>query len=487
MRKPDSIELNQVWHLSDQLGSGGFANVYLARNSGGETAVVKLVRKETGAQRELLFVDLEGIPNVVPVLDSGELDDYFAIVMPRAEKSLRDYLAEKGGQLSLDLAISILVDVAETLVGAEDRVVHRDIKPENVLLLDDRWHLADFGIARYAEATTAPDTLKYAKTPAYAAPEQWREERATSTADVYALGVVAYELLTGQQPFQGPDYRRQHLEESPERLTGFPERVRSLVSECLYKSPQARPRPQNLLERLKRSLTPASPGAELLQQANLLAVDRQAEEARQQSIAQSEAERRLELIDAAHESLENILALLDQQITVNASEVLTSSGSDLRSWSLNDATLRVNRSSSEASESDSNMPFKVIVHTAISLTVPADRSGYTGRSHSLWYCDAQKPDVFRWYETAFMQISRRPDRSVAPFYMSPGARDVVLALSSAMHTYQVAWPFVPIDQGDEELFIERWILRFAEAAQGQLRYPSSMPELDPGGSWRRGN
>ena len=84
-------------------------------------------------------------------------------------------------------------------------MVHRDLKPENVLFLDGHWCVADFGISRYAEASTAPDTRKYALTPAYAAPERWRNEHATSATDVYSLGVIAFELLTGARPFPGPD------------------------------------------------------------------------------------------------------------------------------------------------------------------------------------------------------------------------------------------------------------------------------------------
>ena len=172
---PEEIKLERTWRLGDQLGQGGFAKVYLAQDENGEPAVVKLVPKEPGAQRELLFEGLDGAPNVVPILDRGECGDCWVMVMPLAEKSLRDHLNKAGGQLAVNEAVSVLVDIAEALAEVEGRgVVHRDIKPENVLLLGGRWHLADFGIARYAEATTAQDTFKYAKTPAYAAPEQWR-------------------------------------------------------------------------------------------------------------------------------------------------------------------------------------------------------------------------------------------------------------------------------------------------------------------------
>ena len=236
---PESIRLERTWHLGDQIGAGGFAQVFLACSSNSQTAVVKLIPKVPGSHRELLFENLEGVTNVMPTLESGETDDYWALVMPRAENSLSDYLVEMGGHLTVSSAVSVLIDVVETLAEIEDRIVHRDIKPDNILMLNDRWHLADFGISRYAEATTAPDTLKHAMTPSYAAPEQWRGERATSATDVYALGVVAYELLTGRRPFDGPDYRRQHLEEQVDAITGIPERVRSLVNECLFKAPRS--------------------------------------------------------------------------------------------------------------------------------------------------------------------------------------------------------------------------------------------------------
>ena len=211
---PTKINLERTWRIGPQLGEGGFARVFLAQNEDGDPAVVKLVPKEPGTQREMLFVDLEGLSNVMPILDSGETEDFWALVMPKAESSLRDHLNEANG-ITMNEALSVLIDIAEALAAVEARgVVHRDIKPENVLLLDGRWHIADFGIARYAEATTASDTLKLAKSYPYAAPEQWREERATSATDVYALGVIAHELLAGERPFGGPDFRSQHLEDN---------------------------------------------------------------------------------------------------------------------------------------------------------------------------------------------------------------------------------------------------------------------------------
>ena len=472
---PDEIKLTRTWRLGPQLGEGGFSKVYLAQDENGKSGVIKLVPKDPRAERELLFEELDGAPNVVPILDRGESGDYFVLVMTRAEKSLWDHLDETGEQLTVNEAVSVLVDIVEALAEVEGRgVVHRDIKPENILLLDGRWCLADFGIARYAEATTASDTWKGAKTAAYAAPELWRGDRATSATDVYALGVVAYELITGKRPFLGPDFRHQHLEESPGPIPGIPDRLRSLVGECLYKGQEARPRPQNLLTRLKDSLRRTSPAEARLQQANTLAVERQTEAERQQLAAQVEAERRSELYGDADRSLTNILALLDRQIKDNAPSVRTSSHPYLNRWALNNAEVWVNVPGALALGRDEALPFEVIAHTKISVSGPPHR-GYVGRSHSLWYCDAQDEGVFRWYETAFWEFGG-PKNGFEPFAMPP---------ETWVAGRSLARPFTPIDQGEEEGFIERWMEWFGEAGHGPLRHPSKMPELPTEGSWRR--
>lgn len=299
------INLSREWLVGQALHSGGFGTVYLAQSSEHMPAVVKLVPKAPGAERELLFEDLDGVPNVVPVIDRGEWGDHLALVMPKADKSLREHLLDTNGHLPVNDAVRVLVDVVEALVAIESRIVHRDIKPDNILLLNGRWCLADFGISRYADATTAPDTRKYALSPPYAAPEQWRGERSSSVTDVYATGVVAYEILAGVLPFPGPerhDYRRQHLEDMPRPISGAPPRLQGLIDSCLYKSPEARPRPQNLLDQLNGGVQAASDSVRRLQEANVLSVQQQAELVRRQSVAKSAAERRRDLGRAAEQS-----------------------------------------------------------------------------------------------------------------------------------------------------------------------------------------
>ena len=402
MQPLEGSGLHRDWFIGEQLGSGGFAKVYLAQSKDGESAVVKLIPKRPGAQRELLFENLDDVPNIIPVIDKGEWNDHWILVMPKADSSLREYLVERGGRLTIDDAVAVLIDVVDALVAIEGRVVHRDIKPENILRLDDRWCLADFGIARYAEATTAPDTMKYAKSAPYAAPEQWREERASSATDVYALGVVAYELLSGRRPFPGPDYRLQHLEGSVEVLSGIPARLQALVEECLYKPPQSRPVPQNLSARLRASAGPISPGASELQSANVVAARRIAEEQRQRSAAEAAAELQDMLREVADESLQRVLALLDRQIMDNAPSVRPSGATLPRTWSLNDAALRMYDVTNSPRGGTPDIPFEVVAYSIIRVTVPENWRGYTGRSHSLWYCDAEEPETFRWYETGVL-------------------------------------------------------------------------------------
>src|SRR5262249_29349770 len=151
---------------------------------------------------------------------------------PRAEKSLRQYMNELGRPLELSAAITVLSDIATALNDIDGQIVHRDLKPENVLLLGGSWCLADFGISRYAEASTAPDTQKYALSPPYAAPERWRNERAGSSTDIYSFGVTAFEVLTGAAPFEGPtleDFREQHLHAEAPDIASAPAGFRALV------------------------------------------------------------------------------------------------------------------------------------------------------------------------------------------------------------------------------------------------------------------
>ncbi len=490
---PVRLKLGRKWTLGDRVGEGGFGQVYAATSVDCEAAVAKMVPKAPGAQRELLFVDLGNARNVVPIIDSGETDENWILVMPRAEKSLRQHLDGANGPLEVSDVVAILSDIATALGDLDGKVVHRDLKPENVLLLDGEWCLADFGISRYAEATTAPDTRKYALSPPYAAPERWRDERATTATDVYSLGVIAYEVLSGSLPFKGPamhDFRDQHLHSNPPSLTAIPTALQALVEECLYKPAEARPSPTNLLARLAQiGKSPPSPGLIQLQEAHRAEVSRRGENARRASENRSEAERRTALFETAVRRLRKISDTLKEAIVEAAPSV--SVGEDQGgglSIQLNQAKLEfVPATTTSPSPWESWEPpvFDVVAHAALSIRIPPDRDGYEGRSHSLWYCDAQEAGRYHWFETAFMVSPLIPKRGRQnPFALAPG-EEAAKALWIGVSEFEVAWPFTPLSIGDLDEFINRWAQWLAEAAQGRLQHPRSMPERQPAGSWRR--
>lgn len=480
-----TINLNRSWQLGTQLASGGFGRVHEAQAGDGSAAVVKLVPKAPGTSRELLFEELSGAPNIIPILDSGEWQDYYVLVMPRAEESLRKHLEDSGGRLDVDEAVAILTDVAEALASLESAVVHRDLKPENILLYEGHWCLADFGIARYAEATTSPDTHKFAMTPPYAAPEQWRGERATSATDVYALGVTASELLQGAQPFPGPDFRHQHLNEPPPTPAGCPAWLASLVSECLFKAAAARPTAANVLARLQGSARPPSAAAQKLQEVHKAVVEKQGVEAAKASAEKSREEIRRELLEAGKQSLDSIIQALRERAIEAAPATRVSNSNARLVLQLDDGALVVDLVRAAPVDSlavfDYEPAFDVIAYTAIAARKPRDRYDYEGRAHSLWFCDAHDEGVYRWYEVAFMVRPSIPQRfTLDPFALAPTDEHAAAAFTPVMDVRQIAWQPIPFDQGEENQFIERWLGWFAAAADGSLSHPSHMPENSGG-------
>ena len=488
------IELEHgTWTRGAPLAAGGFAAVYEVTAADGSSAVAKFIPKAPGAQRELLIGDSAAVAehrNVVPVIDSGEHDDFWVLVMPRAKMSLAQYLSEAAAPPDLSEIVAILSDIATALSGIDGTVVHRDLKPENVLLLDDSWCLADFGIARYTEATTAADTRKFSFTPAYAAPEQWTHERTTSATDIYAFGVIAYRLVSGALPFPGPDiysYRQQHLERTPPPLTTGATRLQTLIEECLFKAPQSRPSAANILARLATAAEePSRPGASRLEQASHAEVERRAKSHAMEVSNREDSTRRAQLLDAARLSFRTFWNSLTDTIRDNAPSATIKFGAE------NEGVLFVSELAgarlgvSWPRPSDGwQGPFDVIAYAAVSVNL-GDRAqrGWQGRSHSLWYCDAHTEGHFAWYETAFMESPFLPgDPPVEPFSCSPA--EGAVAFQNVVGTRQLAWPVEELDRADHSEFVDRWIGWFADAAEQRLVRPSTMPEKQPGRSWRK--
>lgn len=483
------IRLQQgEWEIGADVGSGGFGKVLEARSAEVPNAVAKLVPIDPGADRELLIGDAltaARLLHVVPILDSGQVASDYVLIMPRAEYSLRAHLEAAGGELDLDEVIQVLSDVARALAELEVAgVVHRDLKPENVLYIDRAWKLCDFGIARYRDASTGAFTRKLAKTRPYAAPEQWREERATGATDVYAFGVMAYELMTGERPFLGPDFRDEHLHQTPPSLKVGTLRLRLLVEECLEKVPAARPTPAQLVNRLANAaVAPAGSGAQRLAAATKKAANRQAAEHAEQQRHATAQELRDALFDAATRNFAIIPASLLEALQAESplARVQSPAGHGQMEFV---AELGVGKFgvSKPTRIEQWHGPFEVIALATIAVTQTQDNRGYAGRAHSLWYCDAKSEGAFAWYELAFMRSAFVAQPSVVPFAAKP--QEVPNAFMRVIGTEQLAWPVEELDRADLTEFVDRWLGWFADVAEHALSYPSQLPEKPANGGFR---
>ena len=255
------------YRIERELGGGGMSRVFLAHETAlGRQVVVKVIAPELTEglsaerfTRELRLAARLQQANIVPVLAAGEAAGlpYYTMPYVRGE-SLRARMAS-GPPLTIGERVSILRDVARALAYAHgEEIVHRDIKPENVLLSHGTAMVTDFGIAKALTTLRTQDggtaaTLTQAGgtigTPAYMAPEQAIGETVDNRTDLYAWGVMAYELLTGAHPFVRHTTPQQliaaHITERPASLTGanptVPPALAALVMRCLEKDPALRP------------------------------------------------------------------------------------------------------------------------------------------------------------------------------------------------------------------------------------------------------
>ena len=252
--------LSDRYRLDREVGAGGMATVYLAEDVRHDRRVaLKVLRPELaaviGAERFLAEIKLTANlqhPHILPLFDSGEADSYLFYVMPFVEgETLRDRM-NREKQLPVADALRITTEVASALDYAHRHgVVHRDIKPENILLHDGQALVADFGIALAASkagGARMTETGMSLGTPHYMSPEQAMGEREiTGRSDVYALGAVLYEMLTGEPPFTGHTAQAvvaRVLTESPRPLATqrhtIPRHVEAAVLTALEKLPADR-------------------------------------------------------------------------------------------------------------------------------------------------------------------------------------------------------------------------------------------------------
>ncbi len=240
-----SAALADRYRVEREIGAGGMATVYLAQDLKHDRKVaIKVLRPELaaviGADRFLREIKtIAGLqhPHILGLIDSGELDGTAFYVMPYVDgESLRDRLRREK-QLPIAEAVRIATEVAAALDYAHrHNVIHRDIKPENILLHDGQALVADFGIAlavSSAGGARMTETGMSLGTPHYMSPEQAMGERdITARSDVYALGAVTYEMLTGDPPFTGSTAQAIVAKVLTEKPTP-PSRMRETVSEVV--------------------------------------------------------------------------------------------------------------------------------------------------------------------------------------------------------------------------------------------------------------
>ncbi|MDZ4865386.1 MAG: protein kinase, partial [Gemmatimonadota bacterium] len=249
------------YRLERELGQGGMATVYLAEDLKHHRKVaVKVLRPELAAsmgaerfEREIEVAARLTHPHILGVLDSGEASGFFYYVMPYVEgETLRERIS-RSGELPVADALRLLSEIAEALaVAHKGGVVHRDIKPENILLSGRHALVMDFGVAKAVTEASGRQQLTTAGvalgTPAYMAPEQaTADPQLDHRVDIYALGVLAYEMLTGHPPFHGLTPQQTlaaHVTQAPrpvtERRPGISPVLDALILRCLAKRPADR-------------------------------------------------------------------------------------------------------------------------------------------------------------------------------------------------------------------------------------------------------
>jgi eukaryotic-like serine/threonine-protein kinase len=247
------------YELEELAGTGGMSSVYRARDTLLERDVaLKLLHEYHGAdaesierfRREARAVAQLSHPNIVTVIDRGEDGDRQFIVFEYVDGENLKELVAREGALPVRRALELAIQVGEGLACAHEHgVVHRDVKPQNVLLNGDgRAKVTDFGIARSLDVDHGMTlTGTVIGTSSYIAPEQASGRSVDERTDIYSLGVVLFELLTGDVPFPGESFvavAMRHVHEAPpsvlELRRDVPVRVAQLVDRALAKDPDER-------------------------------------------------------------------------------------------------------------------------------------------------------------------------------------------------------------------------------------------------------
>jgi len=251
-------KINDRYQIIKSIGEGGMANVYLAYDTILDRDVaVKVLRGDLSNdekfvrrfQREALNASSLSHPNIVEVYDVGDDNGQYFIVMEYIEgKNLKD-LIKKRGKLTVTEVVDIMSQIADGLSVAHDSyIIHRDIKPQNIMILENGMvKITDFGIAMAMNATQLTQTNSVMGSVHYLPPEQASGKGSTLKSDIYSMGILMYELLTGVLPYRGDnavEIALKHLKEPfpdiREEIDDLPQSVENIIMKSTAKNPKNR-------------------------------------------------------------------------------------------------------------------------------------------------------------------------------------------------------------------------------------------------------
>ena len=251
-------KINNRYEIIRIIGEGGMANVYLAEDTIlNRKVAVKVLRGDLANdekfvrrfQREALSASSLSHPNIVEMYDVGEDDGNFYIVMEYVEGKNLKQLLKKRGKLNINEVIDIMLQLTDGLAHAHDSyIIHRDIKPQNILILDNGLvKITDFGIAMALNSSQLTQTNSVMGSVHYLPPEQANGKGSTIKSDVYSLGILMYELISGSLPFRGEnavEIALKHIKEKIPYLKkehpDLPQSIENIILKSCAKNPKNR-------------------------------------------------------------------------------------------------------------------------------------------------------------------------------------------------------------------------------------------------------
>ena len=251
-------KINDRYEIIRSIGEGGMANVYLAYDTILDRNVaIKVLRGDLANdekfvrrfQREALSASSLSHPNIVAMYDVGEDNGLYYIVMEYVEGKTLKQLLKKRGNLTLSEAIDIMLQLTDGMAHAHDSyIVHRDLKPQNIMIQDDgQIKITDFGIAMALNSTQLTQTNSVMGSVHYLPPEQAAGKGTTIKSDIYSMGIIFYELLTGELPFKGDSAVEIALKQMKEPLPDvhklnpdIPQSIENIILRSTAKNPKNR-------------------------------------------------------------------------------------------------------------------------------------------------------------------------------------------------------------------------------------------------------